>query len=154
MNSILIRKIEINELQTALGLIITVFNQFEAPEYSKEGIENFYGCNQPEFVKPLIESGAMKMWGAFSDGNLVGVIAVRNENHICRFFVDADHHKRGIGRKLFGTVLSHIKEIGKNEMTVFSSPYAVPVYQCLGFVDTDDEQLSDGMRYIPMKYCI
>ena len=33
-----------------------------------------------------------------------------------------------------------------------SSPYAVPVYHKLGFVDTDTEQLSDGMRYTPMKF--
>ena len=37
-------------------------------------------------------------------------------------------------------------------ITVNSSPYAVPVYHKLGFVDTDVEQISDGMRYTPMKY--
>lgn len=33
-----------------------------------------------------------------------------------------------------------------------SSPYAVPVYHKLGFVDTGTEQVSDGIRYTPMKY--
>lgn len=37
-------------------------------------------------------------------------------------------------------------------ITVNSSPYAVPVYHKLGFVDMDVEQISDGMRYTPMKY--
>lgn len=37
-------------------------------------------------------------------------------------------------------------------ITVNSSPYAVPVYHKLGFIDTDTEQLSDGIRYIPMKF--
>ena len=37
-------------------------------------------------------------------------------------------------------------------ITVNSSPYAVPVYHKLGFVDTDVGQISDGMRYTPMKY--
>ncbi|MFR3657622.1 MAG: GNAT family N-acetyltransferase [Eisenbergiella sp.] len=29
---------------------------------------------------------------------------------------------------------------------------AVPVYHKLGFVDTNTEQLTDGIRYTPMKY--
>ena len=37
-------------------------------------------------------------------------------------------------------------------ITVNSSPYAVPVYRKLGFVETDTEQLADGMRYTPMKF--
>ena len=37
-------------------------------------------------------------------------------------------------------------------ITVNSSPYAVLVYRKLGFVETDTEQLADGMRYTPMKF--
>lgn len=36
--------------------------------------------------------------------------------------------------------------------TVNSSPYAVPVYHKLGFIDMDSEQLADGMRFTPMKF--
>ncbi|WP_460645598.1 GNAT family N-acetyltransferase [Lacrimispora brassicae] len=37
-------------------------------------------------------------------------------------------------------------------MTVNSSPYAVEIYHKLGFVDTDTEQLVNGIRFIPMEY--
>ena len=37
-------------------------------------------------------------------------------------------------------------------MTVNSSPYAVKIYRALGFVEVDTEQISDGIRYIPMTY--
>ena len=54
-----------------------------------------------------------------------------------------------IGRKLW----DFLRENSSSKtITVNSSPYAVPVYHKLGFVDTDTEQLSDGMRYIPMKF--
>ncbi len=36
--------------------------------------------------------------------------------------------------------------------TVNSSPYAVPVYHKLGFIDMVSEQLADGMRFTPMKF--
>ncbi len=36
------------------------------------------------------------------------------------------------------------------QITVNASPYAVPVYEKLGFQAVDDEQLTDGIRYTPM----
>ena len=32
------------------------------------------------------------------------------------------------------------------------SPYAVPIYHQLGFVETGGEQIADGMRFTPMKF--
>ena len=32
------------------------------------------------------------------------------------------------------------------------SPYAVPVYHHLGFIDMDEEQTVDGMRFRPMRF--
>lgn len=72
-----------------------------------------------------------------------------NRKHICCFFVKAQYHRQGIGRKLWEYVLSSSKN---NTFTVHSSPYAVPVYRKLGFVDTNTEQSADGMRYTPMKF--
>lgn len=43
---------------------------------------------------------------------------------------------------------SHLLENSNSEViTVNSSPYAVPVYHRLGFVETETVQFSDGMRY-------
>ena len=36
--------------------------------------------------------------------------------------------------------------------TVNSSLYAVEVYRHLGFVPTDTEQLTNGIRYTPMRF--
>ena len=38
------------------------------------------------------------------------------------------------------------------EITVNSSRYAVGFYHKLGFTDVEKEQLTDGIRYTPMKY--
>ena len=40
----------------------------------------------------------------------------------------------------------------KPEFTVNSSPYAVKIYEHLGFVPTDNEQTVNGIRFTPMKY--
>lgn len=62
---------------------------------------------------------------------------------------DEVFNNEGIGRKLW----DFLRENSLSKIiTVNFSPYAVPVYHKLGFVDTDTEQLSDGMRYTPMQF--
>lgn len=62
---------------------------------------------------------------------------------------DEVFNNEGIGRKLW----DFLRENSLSKIiTVNSSPYAVPVYHKLGFVDTDTEQLLDGMRYTPMQF--
>ena len=88
----------------------------------------------------------------YDKNKLIGVIATRNNgNHIALFFVDGEYHKKGIGKCLFQKVLENATS---NEITVNSSVYAVEVYHKLGFVDTDKEQIEDGIIYTPMKLYI
>ena len=83
---------------------------------------------------------------------MVGIIGVRNETHISLLFVDSEYHKRGIATKLVRSMFDQtMRKYGKREMTVNSSPYAVGFYHKMGFVDTNTEQLTDGIRYTPMK---
>lgn len=129
-----------------IKLILNVFMEFEAPDYSAQGIEAFKetAIYNNEFMDNL------SYYGAFERDELVGVIATRNKgNHIAFFFVKSEYQKRGIGRQLFNCVLENSTE---HIISVNSSPYAVPVYHKLGFVDTDVEQLLQGIRFTPMSY--
>ncbi|WP_099470208.1 GNAT family N-acetyltransferase [Konateibacter massiliensis] len=141
-----IRKIEEAEREKAIKLIDAVFMQFEAPDYSNEGVKTFKdtAIYNEDYMNELV------MYGAYHNAILVGVIATRNEgNHIALFFVEGKHHKQGIGKMLFQKVLENRTSA---EITVNSSPYAVKIYRCLGFVDTAKEQMRDGIRYTPMMY--
>lgn len=140
-----IKKMEESEKKKALILVWNVFLEFEAPDYSEEGINTFHGfINNDATVK------ALEMYGAYNDGHCVGVIATRDTGtHISLFFVGKDFHRQGIGRKLFEHVL---KGNAARQITVNSSPYAVEIYHKLGFTDTETEQLTDGLRYTPMVY--
>lgn len=140
-----IKEIKPNERQDAVDLVLSVFMECEAPEYSKEGIDSFH-----EFISSHEEISHLFMYGAYEKTELVGVIATRkNGSHISLFFVKKPYHNRGIGRALFRNVVK-AKQTGT--ITVNSSPYAVPIYRHLGFVCTDSEQVTDGIRYTPMIY--
>lgn len=134
-----------SQLDAAIQLIWKTFLQFEAPEYSDEGVNSFY-----QFLKSPETVNTLEFWGAYDKGRLEGVIATNeNRKHICCFFVDPEFHRRGIGTRLW----EHLKhQSAQQTITVNSSPFAVPIYRRLGFVPTASEQLADGIRYTPMQY--
>jgi GNAT superfamily N-acetyltransferase len=140
-----IRKITKAELPEAMELVWQVFQQFEAPDYSDEGVQTFKAHIDSQLTNPTLE-----VYAGFDGSSIVGVIATKNEgSHISLFFVNADRHGQGIGRKLF----EYIENLCSSDaLTVNSSPYAVPIYHRLGFHDTNSEQLADGIRYVPMEY--
>lgn len=142
-----IREIEREDFESALALTWKVFLEFEAPDYSADGVVEFQkSIHDPEYLKLL------RIIGAFESKQLIGIIATRSSgSHIALFFVDGKYQRKGIGRLLFDRILPDVP--GKT-LTVNSSPFAVPIYHRLGFVDTETEQITNGLRYTPMEYRI
>lgn len=148
-----IRQIDLQspgELEEALTLADSVFNVFEAPEYSPEGVKEFHNFTKPELIRPRIESNDMQMWIAILNGNIIGLIALRNANHISMFFVDGSYHRQGVGRMLYNAARDHICSSGRNFATVYASPYGIPAYENLGFIQLTEEQKISGLRCNPM----
>ena len=138
-----IRELKNCELEDALKLVWEVFSEYEVPEYSEEGINEFWS-----FIHDTSELEKLRIYGAFDDDKILGVLAVRKE-HISLFFVDQKYHRKGIGKALFNCFIGNTKE---KEVTVNSSPYAVKAYEKLGFSSIDKEQIRNGIKYVPMKY--
>ena len=139
MLNVTVRQLERAERERATALIWRVFLRFEAPDYTKEGVNEFYKtiCDE-RFLS------ALTAYGAFCGDELVGVIATRGEGrHIALFFVDERFQRCGVGRRLFEAVHT-------GNMTVNSSPYAIPVYEKFGFTATAPEQTVNGLRFTPM----
>ncbi len=143
--NVIVRKIEKTAFGEALSLVWRVFQEYEAPDYTRQGVDEFYkSIHDEDFLSML------SMFGAYVNNKLVGIIATRNMGtHIALFFVDGKYHRQGIGKKLFQKVLEHSTA---SRVTVNSSPFAVPVYRKLGFLDTDREQTVNGLRFTPMAY--
>ncbi|WP_407946021.1 GNAT family N-acetyltransferase [Oscillibacter valericigenes] len=139
-----VRRLSPEEIPAALELCWQVFLQFEAPEYPPEGVAAFRAS-----LDDRERTRQLKFYGAFDGEKLVGVLAMRLPQHIGGFFVAAAYHRRGIGRHLFEAMR---RDYQTQIFTVNSSPYAVEVYRHLGFVPTDTEQLTDGLRYTPMRF--
>ena len=91
----IIREIRKKEMDEALKLVWEVFLEFEAPDYTEEGIEEFRKTVfDPEWIKDR------DFYGAFIDNKIVGVIATKDLSHIALLFVDGNYHRKGIGKSL------------------------------------------------------
>ena len=143
----IIKELENNEINIANDLAFKVFLKFEAPEYTKEGIDEFKTTiNSPKFISKHT------YYGAFENDCLVGMIAARNnKGHIAMFFVEEKMQGKGIGRKLFNEVC---KNNENDIITANSSPYAVPIYLHFGFEKKEEEQCVNGIRFTPVKYIL
>ncbi len=134
----------------AFSLVEKVFNLFVASDYSSEGVETFFRLVTADYIESLASRNGF-VYGAFSGDLLVGVLAVRDRNYISLFFIDSDFQGIGIGRKLFEVARKEIASNGEFAINVHSSPFAVPVYEALGFDKIDIEQCEAGIRYTPMQ---
>ena len=82
---------------------------------------------------------------------ITGLIEVRSYSHISLLFVKKEYHRKGIAGELLKSALekcrqekSYLRFLGVN-----SSPYAVHIYEKLGFVKTGPEQTINGIRFTP-----
>ena len=133
-----------NEKDEGLLFAKKVYIESKDESYSEKGIETF--CN---FVDNKEITKSFKVYGAFEDNILKGVIATdKRKRHINLLFVDKSSQAKGIGKKLINIV---IDDNENSFITVNSSRYAVPIYQNLGFIKTEEEKEQDGLKFTPMK---
>lgn len=145
-----IKRMQRADLVEAMKLTERVFMEFDAPDYSPEGTKNFLEFIYIDNIYTLFDNGQLHCYGYYIQNQLVGIIATTGLNHICLLFVDREYHRQGIATKLFTEILKY--RTNDQQITVHSSPYAIPVYSHWGFVASSEEQLVDGMRFTPMAY--
>ena len=153
----MIKEVTDRDLARAIDLVNVVFSEFVAVDYAEEGRNTFeaYLKEKLQKVSADLQSGHKKMWAYYREDEILGVIATQNVSHISLMFVAKEQHRKGIAKELFQTVLAELKEHpGVTQITVNSSPYAITVYERLGFVKTAEQQERNGILFIPMATSI
>ena len=127
-----------------LDLVWRVFSEFEVPVFPVEG-----GPEYKRIIEETREKKNISFYSAIHNGKVVGVLGMRENNHIGYFYVNKKYHRLGIGKDLFNLMK---RDYDVKEFTVNAAPYGIPVYTRLGFVPTDVEQNVNGVIFTPMKY--
>jgi GNAT superfamily N-acetyltransferase len=145
------RLMHLEEANEVCRLVNAVFDKYVAPDYSAEGIAEFRKYNRPEEVIRRSSADHFVLV-ATKKRKIIGVIEIRNNRHVSLLFVASDFHGQGIGRQLWDRAFQKSRDVDPagREFTVNSSPYAVPIYEKLGFRRTSPEQIHNGLRFVPM----
>lgn len=144
-----IEELKLENLEEVLEIIEKTFMKFEAPDYSDEGIENFFKFANYESIKEMLNKN-MKMYVAKVNEKIVGVIGYRDNSHINLLFVLEEYQHNGIARRLCNLVIDKCKNENTKIVTVNSSPYAHDVYLKFGFIDDSEMKEVDGIKFYPM----
>jgi ribosomal protein S18 acetylase RimI-like enzyme len=141
------------EAVKACALVNGCFDEFVAPGYTKEGRDEFKKFASPAQMTERLAGGSFAL-SAEQDGEIVGFIEVKDYNHISLLFVKKEFHRMGIAKKLLESALEICRKNnqGLTKLLVNSSPYAVEIYEKLGFEKTDDERAANGIIFTPMSF--
>ncbi|MDY6795099.1 MAG: GNAT family N-acetyltransferase [Actinomycetota bacterium] len=152
LSEIVIQEMLDGEEKTVSKLVEKVFDEFVAPDYAPEGAVEFKRYIGPEALINRMRDDQSFILTAKDAGKIVGVIAIRGGPHILLLFVHKDHHRLGIARALFSAAKERSLEKSPDleRITVNSSPFAISVYESLGFEATQPELVINGIRHTPM----
>lgn len=146
-------RISPDKLRDALDLVWEVFEQFEVPDYEEMGVQTFRHFIEYSHMVEKVRQGKMRFWGCYLNNYLVGVVALREGQHISLLFVRGRFHHLGIATKLVKIAVDAVEADDPRirAVTVNASPYAVGFYEKVGFVPLKGEQKADGIRFMPMR---
>ncbi len=147
----ILRTMDPGEEVEVVNLVARSFNEFIAPDFPDEGIEEFFGYSNPRALVKRSDGNHFVLV-AEAEGSITGMIEIREMRHVSMLFVDKAFHRRGIGKELLTAALDKIKSDrnAPKKVTVHSSRFAVPFYENLGFVRTEEEKIINGVIHIPM----
>ena len=136
----------------AMKLAWDTFAKFNAPDFSREGVENFDRFVHDDMLRKMFVAGHYQLFVATEDDRYVGMLSLREKKHISLLFVDSDYHRYGVATALLRYVSEYaLAEEGVDSLTVNASPYAIGFYHKRGFRDVGPETTKDGIRYFPME---
>ncbi|HEX8965551.1 MAG TPA: GNAT family N-acetyltransferase [Patescibacteria group bacterium] len=144
-------KASLTDIDAIYTLVSDVFDQFVAPNYIEEGNQEFYKYLDKNAVNNRLQNNHFIIL-CKARGKVVGLIEVRNLNHVSMLFVNAAYQGRGIAKQLLSRALEICKKQDPQlkEVSVHSSPNSVVIYEKLGFVKVKEEQIINGIRFTPM----
>jgi GNAT superfamily N-acetyltransferase len=152
MDTIKIEKYQNGQEIAIYKLIKRVYDEFVSLDYCEEGNKFFYDWIQPSKIAER-QLNRINIWVAFKDSELVGMIEIRDDKFISLLFVDRIYQGQGIAKRLFNESLKELIQ-GDSRLDKFyvhASPYSIPIYRKMGFIETDNIREENGIIYLPME---
>jgi GNAT superfamily N-acetyltransferase len=117
-----------------------------------EGAEPFFAAISESAIQGYVSASNFEYLVAEVEGQLAGVVALRDNCHLFHLFVAEPFQGQGLGSKLWQVVKAGAIQSGNpGEFTVNSSLNALPVYEKFGFVASGAVVQTHGVTFQPMQ---
>jgi GNAT superfamily N-acetyltransferase len=144
-----ITRLSFADIAPVSALVGRVFDEHVAPLYPPEGCEEFHRFIAPAALQERLSAGP-RGWIAREEGVPVGVLVLRDGDHVALFFVKTARQRAGVGRALLVHGAADAAARGHEALTVNASPNAVGAYVALGFLPAGPSQEKNGITFLPM----
>ena len=135
-------------ISTLVRALATPFFEFE-DQRGEEGFLDSISCSSE---RTYLSLPGYWYWMAEHNNALAGFIGIRDNTHIFHLFVSPDSQSKGLGSTLLGYALDHIRDNGNHtQLTVNAAITARGFYSRHGFLPTAEVQITNGVRYLPMR---
>ncbi len=137
------------DLPAICDLLERTARQSIVPTLSESGARRLGELFRESALRDRFDQG-FRFHVASAGEALIGVAVTRDDRHLYFLFVDADHQRRGVGRRLWAAAREACEAAGhEGPYTVNASENALDFYRRLGFRG-DRREVTDGIVYWPM----
>lgn len=153
-----VRFISREEYRPAMALCWRVFCEFESGLIGREGMESFSRFINDDTLYMVFLNGGFPVAAAYDGDVMIGVAAVRMGPHLSLLFVEGCYQQMGVGTALIGFIrdwlMSTKSWLKGPKLTVNASDVGIGFYHKLGFKDTGNRAMKDGISYTPMELAV
>lgn len=147
-----IRPAEPSDAAAISALVSALVTKFIAPDCSPSGAVILLNSMTTEAIAGYISQANFDYQLATLEGELVAVVATRDNSHLYHLFVAEAYQSRGYAALLWQQAKKRcIARAGTQLFTVNASPYAESLYRRFGFVATQGRRESHGIVDVPMQ---
>ncbi|HLW67507.1 MAG TPA: GNAT family N-acetyltransferase [Gemmataceae bacterium] len=130
---VILRAYRLNDAPALLALVRDTIRRVNSRDYSPDQIRAWASDD----IDAQVWAG--RFAGRFvavaeEAGRPVGFADLEPNGHIDRFFVSADHQRRGVGRLLLSAVVAEVQRLGIARLFTEASITARPFFESQGFV--------------------
>jgi len=144
----IIREMKASDAEAVCKICLDAFTDAVAGSLSDEGIATFAGIASADAFAERMKADNRMLVAEGENGEIVGVVELKEGRHIAMLFVTPSQQKNGIGRQLLMSALKHAR---LDVVTVSASLASVPAYQNYGFKLAGKVGESSGLVYQPME---
>ncbi len=145
-----IKQAEPKDWEAAISVAWITFQQISKQVSDEDGVREFReGLTSTQLYIDFLQ-GRYPLFCAYKGKKVVGMLTLKNKEHISLLFVKKEYQRQGIGKSLLEACRAFCREQGILDLTVNAAPTGLAFYLANGFTASASERFEGGIHFTPM----